>query len=177
MANASGWMADWASWNSCSPASELSAPSQEPHLPKRRVDLMNWSLAEGEDNGKPLYIRFREEYRESGADSAYPRLIQIVWKYSADQNGLPTDEVIPSLKDFESRLIEAVEPEKVAVLVAVCTNNGEREWMLYAKSVSEFQARLDALDPDQQDPFPIDITSALDPKWSAFFDDTIGELA
>lgn len=146
-------------------------------MSRAKRNFMNWSLAEGEENGKPLYIRFRDEYREKGADSAFPRLIQIVWKYEADEQGLPTMEVIPALKEFENLLIEAVEPEKIAVLVAVCTNNGEREWMLYAKGVSGFRERLNTLESEEEEPFPIDITSAPDPKWTALFDDTLGGLS
>ncbi len=136
---------------------------------------MSWSIAEGEENGKPLYIRFRDEFRDKGADGAFPRLIQIVWKYEADENGLPTREVGPVLKDFESRLVEAVEPEKIAVLVAVCTNNGEREWMFYASGVTEFQKLLNDIQDDEE-LFPIDVTSARDPKWTAFFEETLGGL-
>lgn len=138
---------------------------------------MSWSIAEGEENGKPLYIRFRDEFRDKGADAAFPRLIQIVWKYEADESGLPTMEVIPSLKAFESRLVEAVEPEKIGILVAVCTNNGEREWMFYASGVTEFQERLNTIQEGDEEPFPIDVTSARDPKWSAFFEETLGELS
>lgn len=137
---------------------------------------MSWSIAEGEENGKPLYIRFRDEFRDKGADSAFPRLIQIVWKYESDENGLPTMEVVPALKAFESRLVEAVEPDKIAVLVAVCTNDGEREWMFYASGVTEFQNRLNEIQNDDEEPFPIDVTSARDPKWSAFFEETLGGL-
>lgn len=139
---------------------------------------MTWSIAEGEEDGKPLYIRFRDEFREKGPDSRFPRLIQIVWKYEADDKGLPSLEVVPALKSFESRLAEAVETDKLALLVAVCTHNGEREWMFYAQSVARFQERLNALQAEQDDepPFPIDISSAPDPKWSAFFEDTLGAL-
>lgn len=135
----------------------------------------DWSIAEGEENGKPLYIRFRDAFSDKKADPTFPRVIQIVWKYQADEQGLPTEAEIPQLKAFESRLVEATEPNKVAVLVCVCTNNGAREWMFYASGDTAFEDCLNTISEDQE-PFPIDITSAPDPKWTAFFDEILGAV-
>ncbi len=134
-----------------------------------------WSIAEGEENGKPLYIRFRDKFRGKAADAAYPRLIQIVWKYKADENGLPSLDEVPLMRALESQLVEAVESPNIGVLVAVCTNNGEREWMFYVSAVADFERCLNAVQEGQEE-FPIDVTSARDPKWSAFYEETLGGL-
>ena len=137
-----------------------------------------WSIAEGDALGKPRYIRFRTELQQKSADPAYPRLIQIVWKYEADENGLPSLETATDLRAFEDKLRSSVESEKIGLLVAVCTNNGEREWMFYTSGVSDFERCLNEMqdEQDEQDEFPIDVTSAKDPKWSAFFEETLGSF-
>ncbi len=135
----------------------------------------SWAVAEGEENGKPLYIRFRDEFRHKPDVSAFPRLIQIVWKYEADENGLPTTESIPALKGFESRLVEAVQPEGIAVLVAAMTNNGEREWMFYAAGLAAFEKVLNEIQ-EGEEIYPIDVSSARDPKWTAFYDEVLSAV-
>lgn len=135
----------------------------------------SWAVAEGEENGKPLYIRFRDEFRHRPDVSAFPRVVQIVWKYEGDENGLPTPEVGPSLKEFESRLTEAVEPERVGVLVAACTNNGEREWVFYASGLAAFERVLNEIQ-EGHEIYPIDVSSARDPKWTAFYDEILSAV-
>lgn len=136
----------------------------------------NWSLAEGEENGRPLYIRFRGDFAQRPDVSSFPRLIQIVWTYTPDENGLPDPESIPRLKAFESRLVEAVQPSGIAVLVAAITNDGKREWMLYASSSSAFERCLNEIQ-EGEDLYPIDVTAAPDPKWTAFYDEVLGEVS
>jgi hypothetical protein len=136
------------------------------------LENVNWSVAEGEDDGKPLYIRFRDEFRGRPA-AQFPRLIRIVWSYEADEKGLPTLEAIPSLKDFESRLVQAA--RAIAVLVAAITNNGQREWMFYASGLAAFEACLNSIQ-EGQELYPIEVTSARDPKWSAYTEDILDSV-
>jgi hypothetical protein len=136
----------------------------------------NWALAEGEENGKPLYIRFREELREKPDVTEYPRLIRILWKYEPSENGLPSEETALQLRAFEARIVEAVQPSAVAVLVAAITHNGEREWMFYASAVAPFERALNELQ-EGSDLYPIDVSSAPDPKWTAFYDDILDGLS
>lgn len=136
----------------------------------------DWSVAEGEEDGKPLYIRFRGELSDrlslAAAAAAFPRLVRIVWTYGADENGLPNADSIPQLKDFESRLVQAVQPTKIALLVAAITNNGQREWMFYASGLTVFERCLNEIQ-EGHDLYPIEVTSARDPKWSAFQEDIL----
>jgi len=135
----------------------------------------SWSLAEGEEDGKPLYIRFRGEFRERPDVSAFPRLVRILWSYDADDRGLPTPEAIPRLKDFEQRLVAAVQPGGIGVLVAAVTNNGQREWMFYASGLKAFERALNEIQ-EGQELYPIDVSSARDPQWSGLHEELLSSV-
>ncbi len=135
----------------------------------------NWSIAEGEHNGKPLYIRFRSELRDRPDLSAYPLLIRIVWKYAGDNDGLPKPETGAQIKALEDMLAQAVQSDQISVLVAAITNSGQREWMFYATDVAPFETCLNDAQQDK-DPFPIEVTFERDPKWSAFYEELLGSI-
>lgn len=135
----------------------------------------NWSIAEGEHNGKPLYFRFRTELQDRPEVSAFPRLIRVVWKYAGDNDGLPKPDAGAQIQAFESRLVEAVQPAEIAVLAAAITNSGKREWMFYAKEVAAFESSLNDIQQDNE-PFPIDVTFERDPKWAVFYEDLLGSF-
>lgn len=135
----------------------------------------HWSLAEGEDNGKPLFIRFRGDFRHKPDVSAFPRLVRILWSYQADENGLPTAEAVSGLKAFEQRLVEATQPAGIGVLVAAITNAGLREWMFYASGLKAFERALNEIQVGH-DLYPIEVTSARDPAWSALHEEILDSI-
>lgn len=147
-------------------------PSTIPSIVKN--DL--WSLAEGAHNDKPLVIRFREEFRNKPDLSSYPRLVRVLWTYPADASGMPDSEASDQMGVFEDRLVAAVEPSQTAVLVAVLTNDGQREWLFYTSEVAEFGRRLSEM-PQENDRYPIDLSTESDPAWSTFYDNILASVA
>lgn len=134
-----------------------------------------WSLAEGEQDSKPVFIRFRGEFLSRPDIAGFPRMIRIVWPYEPDENGLPSLEVATDLRAFEGRMVEAVQPDGIALLVAAITHNGEREWLFYASELGAFERCLNACQ-EGHDPYPIDVSTASDPKWSALYDDILAGI-
>ena len=140
------------------------------------VESDRWSVAEGTHAEKPLLVRFREGFQSKPDVSAYPYLVRVVWSYDADASGMPDALQSDSMSLFEDRLITAVEPNYTAVLTAVITNAGQREWLFYTSSVPEFGRLLTEM-PQEKERYPIDIASESDPEWAALHEDILGGVA
>lgn len=146
-----------------------SAESGEQMQLKTVVKRDAWTLSEGTHSGKPLLIRLRNELGSKKPNiKGYSNLITVTWTYDGGDSGMPDEKSSEAMKVFENRLISAVERDLSAVLSAVATNNNEREWFFYAKSVQEFGHRLTNM-PQERERYPIIITTESDPNWSLFF--------
>src|SRR5262245_20288238 len=100
---------------------------------KQITDILrrdSWAAAEGEHEDKPLVIRFRQELRSASDFRGYPLLLQITWPYeSPDEAGLPGAGDTEAMDRFEERILAAYERDSHAVLTAVITTNGARQWI------------------------------------------------
>ena len=71
------------------------------------------------------------------------------------------------MNQFEDRLESVLKDDSFATLALVSTGENFREWIYYAKSENEFEARFDyAL--DGMPTFPIEIHIASDPTWDTY---------
>lgn len=127
-----------------------------------------WAIAEGKHNKLPLTIRFRNELQTRPDIVNHPHLIQITWAYDGLESGLPGNLINEQMSIFEDRLTSAVEHDASAVLVAVITNDGEREWSFYSSDVQEFANRLSNM-PQAEEKYPIDMTTRNDPEWEFLY--------
>jgi len=133
-----------------------------------------WAMAEGENNEKPLIIRFRSELRGVADVSGYPELLLINWNYESDKDGLPTDAAVEAIDDFEDLMLAALERDFQSVLVCVITNDGSRQWVFYTSGVDEAANRINAM-PQKPKPYPIELLTDDDAEWAYFKDNILGE--
>lgn len=128
-----------------------------------------WTLSEGAYPGKPSLFRFRHELGSKKPNiKNHPNLVTVIWSYDGGDSGMPDTKSSEAMGVFENRLVSAVEHDLSAVLSVVITNNNERKWFFYAKSVEKFGKRLASM-PQETERYPIDITAEPDPNWSLFF--------
>ena len=134
-----------------------------------------WSVAEGSHNELPLIIRFREEFKDRPDVSCYPHRLIVSWKYAEGESGLPSGELSFELGQFEDYLVEALESDLVAVLSAVITNAGERQWIFYTKNLDSCQTRINAL-PQVGEPYPLHLTAEPDSEWEFLYDGVLAGM-
>ena len=135
-----------------------------------------WTLAEGECEGHPLILRYRQDFRGRPDVSAYPHLVRVTWHYAPNMAGMPERAASEQMSVFEDWLVAAVEPERTAVLAAVVTHDGDREWLFYGADVRAFARALRAI-PQGDERLPIDITTEPDPDWTTLHEDILSGLA
>src|SRR5688572_11280011 len=134
-------------------------------------DSITWAGAEGEHEGHPLLIRYRE-FPHDFPRGSYPERVNVFWKMvETDQNGWPTEFEFVRLRAFEDRLVEAVELDRQSILSVVLTCNGEKEFIFHTGDEAVFLRRLANM-PQEQERYPITILRNTDPEWN-YFDSVI----
>lgn len=151
------------------------AGDETPKTVKSIVTRDVWAVAEGTHKGKPLIIRFRNEFNEKPDVSQFPKRINVSWSYDGEATGMPSVELSKSMEAFEDRLVAAVESDVTAVLTAVITNDNRRIWVYYTSSVPTFGKRLNEM-PQESKPYPIAIEAADDPSWRFLYDDVLAGI-
>ena len=148
---------------------ERLAPNRNRQMKSKQIaDVVNedsWAIAEGDHEGKPVLVRFRHKLRNVTDVSGYPQLLQITWPYEeADESGMPEAEDSNAMELFEEHMIAAFEHDQHAVLTAVITTDGVRQWIIYTGDLEECGKRLSAM-PHEQDEYPIELVADDDPEW------------
>lgn len=91
--------------------------------------------------------------------------MKIVWAYADENSGaMPTTEDSEQMGEFEDRFCDAVETDATAILTAVLTFDGARQWVFYTRDIQECGDRLNNM-PQNGDPYPVELTTDLDPDW------------
>lgn len=89
--------------------SRITARSTIPQI----VDRDKWAVAEGTHAGKPLIIRFRDEFRNKPDVAGYDSLVLIDWKYSMDKSGLPNKIDSANLENYEETVMTTLERDYI----------------------------------------------------------------
>ena len=122
-----------------------------------------WAVAEGEHEGLPLIIRFRQNLTQILSDH-YPNLLTITWQLEQpSEQGLPEPPESDDIKDFEQNLVKLVEDCNNSILAVVISNNGEREFLFYTNDVDTFSELLHKV-PQKIEPYPIEISYKADER-------------
>jgi hypothetical protein len=137
------------------------------------LDQITWALAESHIEGRRLLTRFRE-FERAFPRELFPERINIFWTMEApDEAGLASDDEAEALKEFEDRLVNAVEPANHSVLAIAMTTGGVREWVFHTGDVEGFVERLTNM-PQNESRYPITIQHHHDPEWH--YDDLVTQF-
>ena len=131
-------------------------------------DVRMWATAISTNahNGRKIIFRYAKDFSASFRRDSQPIRIIIVWKYQSE-TGQPFAEDLQRMNLLEDTLESSLKEGSFATLALVSTGENFREWIYYAKSETEFEARFDyAL--DRMPAFPIEIHIAADPTWDTY---------
>src|SRR5215203_609338 len=133
----------------------------------------SWMQDEGElENGLPYTLRFREDLPDEKEIKKLATLVVISWLFdSADGTGMPTDEVLDQMEDFENLIDEALVEKGTARLMTVFTGEGVREWQFYTDDEEFFMRKFNEA-MGGKPVLPLDIEAFEDENWDAYKDYT-----
>jgi hypothetical protein len=113
-----------------------------------------------------MIFRYAEELSPTFDPRSQPVRVIIAWKYRSE-SGQPMSEDHQAMNRLEDILESVLKEEGFATLALVSTGEDLREWIHYAKSETEFMARLNYALAGMP-AFPIQIHIASDPNWDAY---------
>ncbi len=143
-----------------------SVNSQSDHTKMKLNDT--WFAGESKNNGKPVIIRGRQYLKNFIESKQYPELIELTWSVkNPTENGIPEPEENFEMGQIEDALIDSFESDLQSILTIVYTNNNQRTWIFYTKSVTEFGKRLNETLANFPR-IPISIEKDDDPNWELY---------
>lgn len=129
-----------------------------------------WFTALSQDeSGNMITVYGRDELNEFIQSGKFKERVEITWKYEADSNGMPSDELAKQMETIEETLRKAMEKDKLSILTSVYTGNGEKIWVYYTRTVRVFGERLNET-LASFDLLPISIYTEVDPEWEEYLD-------
>src|SRR5437879_4321345 len=104
--------------------------------PRELITADRWALAESAGRAGVALIRFRTPVLHLDQVGGYPRCLRIVWAYADEGSGAhPDAATTDQLQVFENRVVNALENDALAVLTAVLTFDGARQWVFYTADI------------------------------------------
>lgn len=144
--------------------------------PQDLIKADRWATAESEAPPRKGIIRFRTPILSPHQVKGYPTCLRILWGYAHEGAGaLPDDPTSVRLQAFEDRVVEVLEQDAVAVLTAVLTFDGARQWVFYTADVVACGTRIECM-PQESEPYPIDIDVFNDPEWRYLRDEVLATV-
>jgi hypothetical protein len=138
------------------------------------IESDTWSLVSGIAGDMPFVLRYRTPVLLPEQIGDFSKLLRCLWAYGPASSGdLPSNGTEAQMETFEDRVCLAWETSRAAVLTAVLTMDGARQWVFYARDVSACGELLNSM-PQEQEPYPIELDAKSDPAWSYLRDQVIG---
>ena len=123
------------------------------------------AITENQDN-KITIITGRDNLIPFLQSGKYKEYVQITWKY---EGNMPDDQLAEQMETMQENLRKNVETDKLAILAAIYTEPGERNWIYYTRTVPIFCQRMnEAL--SQYPSYPIQISATHDPQWEEYLE-------
>jgi uncharacterized protein DUF695 len=126
--------------------------------------LAVWVIGEGEKNGHPISVRWRDKMPDAEFRKRHPWCVEITWRFQRDANGNVTKEETERALDFDTALEQELENPETAMQAAGFSDNEHRVWIYYATDRYKIQAALDTLKRNDAS-LPVSYETHQDAEW------------
>jgi len=144
--------------------------------PKELLEADVWALAEGKTALGTCLVRYREPILAPEQTTGYSTCVRVFFSYAAEGSGaLPNPDMCDTLALVEDELAACLEKEAMAVLTAVITFDGARQWIFYTGSPATCEAHLSRI-AGKQKPGVIEIETFADGGWTHLREQVLGGM-
>ncbi|MDJ0970873.1 MAG: DUF695 domain-containing protein [Kiloniellales bacterium] len=148
-------------------------------MPDRIRELVEkdvWALAEAHSAQGPMLKRFRTPILQPVDITSHRRVLRILWIYAEEGTGeMPSSEDSDRMEKFENLTCDALEKDHLAVLTAVVTFDGARQWVWYTSDVPACGQRINEM-PQEEERYPIELDAFDDPDWGYLRNTILGSI-
>jgi hypothetical protein len=125
-----------------------------------------WTVANGEADDGPFVLRYREPILGPGQIAGYGHCLRVVWGYAeVDSGELPDAATTARLNKFEAAMLSVLEQDAVAVLTAVLTFDGARQWVFYTRDLARSAQHVGDV-CSAEDAQDLEVDAFDDPTWN-----------
>lgn len=140
-----------------------------PFKKQQAVPENEWTMAQGENRGNPMFVRFNAGLQGMDGKKRYAHRVGCaVPLKNPNEHGLPTTEEFAALDAIEDALMQAFAGH--TLLAVVITTSGMREFVFYTSQPKQVQAAYESLKPRFEHELQLIIQH--DPQWSVYDDFT-----
>ncbi|MDR1403256.1 MAG: DUF695 domain-containing protein [Tannerellaceae bacterium] len=120
-------------------------------------------------SGNLISVMGRDSLAEFICSGKLKERVEITWKYEPSDKGMPSEHDAEQMEVVQETLRKAMEKDKLSILTAIYTGDGEKIWVFYTRTARVFGERLnEILAPF--DLLPISIYTEVDPDWEEYKD-------
>lgn len=123
-----------------------------------------WTAPALADNGRTVLVSGRDGMDSAMASGKYKERVQITWTYDCGPDGLPDTPTAELMEQADEALRRALRLDKGCLLTGVYTGDGQRDWVLYVKSVGIFTSMLNRAWAELP-LLPVTLSAEKDPDW------------
>jgi hypothetical protein len=134
------------------------ASDEKPHKP-----YAVWVVGDGEKDGRPTTVRWRDTMPDAAFKAAHPWRIEVTWRFKKDASGKVPREETERATDLDTTLEQEIDSD-TATEVAGFSDGEQRVWMFYANDRAKVEAALDSMKHDDAT-LPISYASHEDRDW------------
>lgn len=132
-----------------------------------------WFSAEGESEVGAFQLRWRTPLIRPVAVPAYSHRLSMDWTYATkDSARLPTEAEVQALEIFEQQICTLLECDAHAILTAVLSIAGRREWVFYTSCIETCESRLATL-LSSTERLPLSFTTEMDSDWGYLYEELL----
>ncbi len=135
-----------------------------PAIAEEHKPFAVWVVGEGEKNGHPITVRWRDKMPPPEVKAANPWCVEITWRYQHDASGKVSKEETERALDFETALEQEVGNPETAIQVAGFSDDDHRVWIYYANDRYKIEAALDTAKRDDAS-LPVSYETHEDKDW------------
>lgn len=126
-----------------------------------------WTAPAESAGGRLVVVTGRDDMDAVRATGKYIYRIDITWRYNALPDGMPEAADAELMEQTDEALKEAFRKDPVGVITGIYTGDGERNWVIYTRSLHIFQKVFNrALAELPVIPFVIEAEE--DPDWEEY---------
>lgn len=146
---------------------QVPPPPSKPADQAKKESFEPWAVAEGQVDGKPIFVRHAVGLDKRVVPAEYPYAASISVPFKADATGMPQDRAIfDELKNVQDLLAGQLDNKQRSLFAGVVTNEGVRTFIFYTADPKAVTSTVRALQAGTETKLNLDIT--LDTSWKLY---------
>lgn len=127
-----------------------------------------WTAPLEGESGRTVIVTARDYMDKMMASGRMPYLIRVAWRYDALPDGMPEPADAALMGRVSDAFEATLRKDKAALLVAMITGEGQRDWLFYTGNLNIFNKIFNRALAEIDETVPFEIEARSDPEWEEY---------